>query len=92
MNNNFVPVSGILAMLPAASAQAGTLRCGGDIIIDDQLSGQFKEQILEQCGAPTDKNGDDWLYDRTDVGDGVYVLHFNDDGQLESIEEQSNIE
>jgi len=89
MNNKLVSVAGILAVLLTASAQAGTLRCGGEIISDDHSSGQFKEQILEQCGAPTDKNGDDWLYDRTDVGDGVYVLHFNDDGQLESIQEQA---
>ena len=76
------------AALLAGTAQAGTMTCGDAIITDDQPDGQLTQQILAQCGEPTSKDGDNWLYDRADVGQGIYVLHFNDSGQLESIEEQ----
>jgi hypothetical protein len=76
------------ALLMAGSAQAGSMTCGDAIITDDQPDGQFTSQILAQCGEPTARNGNDWLYDRADVGQGTYVLHFNDAGQLESIEQQ----
>ena len=45
-------------------------------------------QILDQCGEPTSQDGDNWLYDRSDVGQGMYILHFDDSGQLDSIQQQ----
>jgi hypothetical protein len=45
-------------------------------------------QILDQCGQPTSQDGDTWLYDRSDVGQGTYILHFDDSGQLDSIQQQ----
>jgi hypothetical protein len=79
-------------LLIAASTQAGTISCGSATITDGQLEGQLTAQILEQCGEPNSRNGDDWYYDRSDVGEGLYILHFNDSGQLESIEEQGLLE
>jgi hypothetical protein len=88
MKNHYSYIAGFAGLLMAGSAQSGSITCGDAIITDDQPDGQFTQQILEQCGEPTAKDGDDWLYDRSDVGGGIYVLHFNDSGRLESIEEQ----
>jgi len=43
---------------------------------------------ISLCGEPTSKEGNDWIYDRRDVGEGFYILHFIDAGELESINEQ----
>ena len=72
----------------AGTAQAGSISCGDATITDDQDEGQTTMQILNQCGEPTSKDGDTWLYDRSDVGQGIYVLHFDDSGQLDSIQQQ----
>ena len=77
-------------LLLADAARAGSISCGGAMVTDDQDEGQTTMQILDQCGEPTSKDGDDWLYDRSDVGQGIYILHFNDSGQLDSIEQQMN--
>ena len=76
----------------AESVLAGSIACNGTIIADDQRDAQFKQQILDQCGQPTSMEDDDWIYDRSDVGQGIYVLHFNDNGQLDSIEERKGEE
>lgn len=76
-------------LLLAGTVQAGSIYCGDALVTDDQPDGQFQQQILAKCGEPTSRDGDDWLYDRSDVGEGTYVLHFNDSGQLESIEQQT---
>ena len=75
-------------LLLAGIAQAGSISCGDAIITDDQDVGQTTQQVLDQCGAPTSKDGDDWIYDRSDAGQGIYILHFDDSGQLDSIEQQ----
>ena len=76
------------ALLLAGGAQAGSMSCGGALISDDQPDGQSTHRILAKCGEPTARDGNDWLYDRADLGEGTYILHFNDSGRLESIEEQ----
>jgi hypothetical protein len=89
MNHHYLPIFAIAALLLAGTAQAGTLRCGNAFITDDQPDGQSRQQVLAKCGEPTNRDGDDWYYDRADVGQGTYVLHFNDSGELESIEQQT---
>ena len=74
----------------AGTAQAGSMTCGDATITDDQDEGQTTMQILDQCGEPTSQEGDTWLYDRSDVGQGTYILHFDDSGQLDSIQQQMN--
>ena len=81
-------IAGFTGLLLGGTAQAGSISCGDAIITDDQPDGQFKQQILDKCGQPTSKDGDTWLYDRSDLGWGIYVLHFNGSGQLDSIKEQ----
>jgi hypothetical protein len=76
------------SFLLATTAQAGSISCGDATITDDQDEGQTTMQILEQCGEPTSRDGDTWLYDRSDVGQGIYLLHFDDSGQLDSIQQQ----
>lgn len=88
MKKHVLYSAGFAGMLLAGAAYAGSIRCGDALISDDQLDGQFKQQIIEQCGEPTSEDGDDLIYDRSDVGQGIYVLHFSDSDQLESIEEQ----
>ncbi|MFH0341108.1 MAG: hypothetical protein ACHBNF_03050 [Chromatiales bacterium] len=85
-------IAGFTGLLLDGTAQAGSMTFGQAIITDDQLDGQVTQQILDKCGQPTSKDGDNWLYDRSDVGQGIYVLHFNDSGQLDSIEEQMDRE
>jgi hypothetical protein len=80
--------SGCAGLVLAATAQAGSITCGDVLITDDQTDGQFTQQILDQCGEPTAKDGDNWIYDRSDLGQGTYILHFDDSGQLDSIEQQ----
>jgi hypothetical protein len=75
-------------LLFAGTAQAGSITCGDATITDDQDEGQTTMQILDQCGQPTSQDGDNWLYDRSDVGQGTYILHFDDSGQLDSIQQQ----
>jgi hypothetical protein len=75
-------------LLLAGTAQAGTMTCGDVFITDDEDEGQTTMQILDQCGEPTSKDGDNWLYDRSDMGQGIYILHFDDAGQLDSIQQQ----
>jgi hypothetical protein len=86
IHSSFTTCAGLLL---AGTVQAGSMYCGGALITDDQPDGQFKQQILKKCGEPTSRDGNDWLYDRADVGEGMYVLHFNDSGELESIEMQT---
>ena len=85
-----ISVTACAALLLAGTVQAGSITCGDAMITDDQPDGQFTQQILDQCGEPTSKDGDDWIYDRSDDGQGIYVLHFDDSGQLDSIEQQMN--
>jgi len=90
MKNHCLYIAGFAGLLLAGTAQAGAITCGDAIITDDQPDGQFTQQILDQCGPPSSKDGDNWLYDRSDVGQGIYALHFDDSGQLDSIEQQMN--
>jgi hypothetical protein len=75
-------------LLLAGAARAGSISCGDATITDDQDEGQTTQQVLDQCGQPTSTDGDNWIYDRSDMGQGIYTLHFNSSGQLDSIQQQ----
>ena len=81
-------IAGLMGIWMAGIAQAGSITCGDATITDDQDEGQTTEQVLQQCGQPTSQDGDNWIYDRSDEGQGTYILHFNDSGQLDSIQQQ----
>ena len=89
MNTRHLASAFCAALMLYGTARAETMTCGSSLITDDQTDGLFSEQVQAQCGAPTAMEGNDWIYDRTDVGEGTYVLHFNDSGELESIEIQN---
>jgi hypothetical protein len=88
MKNPLVFIAVFSGLLLAAIAQAGSIMCGDATITDDQDVGQSTDQILQQCGPPTSQDGDNWYYDRSNQGQGIYILHFNDAGQLDSIQQQ----
>ena len=88
MNNYCLYIAGFAGILMAGIAQAGSITCGDATITDDQDVGQSTEQVLQQCGPPTSQEGDNWIYDRSNQGQGIYILHFNDSGQLDSIQQQ----
>ena len=88
MKDHVLIASACAGLLLAGVVRAGTITCGDVIITDDQDVGQTTQQILNQCGPPTSQDGGNWIYDRSDTGQGVYILHFNSDGQLDSIEQQ----
>jgi len=63
-------------------ACAESLRCGGDII----SPGDTEQQLLDACGSPTAREGDDWLYEMpgslpvvVSIGRGVVTFIRNRD-------------
>lgn len=75
-----------LALAPSA-AQAGSMRCGGDIISDRQRGGQTQAGILYKCGEPYSRAGNTWLYVQPDGL--VYRLRFDDKQELTTINVES---
>ena len=88
MKCNTLLIAACVCALLAGPARAGSISCGDATITDDQDEGPTTQQILEQCGPPSSQDGDNWIYDRSDEGQGIYILHFNDAGQLDSIQQQ----
>ncbi len=74
------------ALLLGASLQAtaGEMRCGNQLIFDDQIDPMLMVQVLEKCGEPTERRGNEWYYQEQGK-----VLIFNDNQQLESIQDAS---
>ena len=72
----------VLGSIPPAMAT--DMECGDNYIEDDQFKGQTRAQIRQLCGAPDSEVDGDWIYNKDD---SQYRLHFNGDGQLESMTE-----
>jgi len=71
------------------TASAFAMTCGSEIIEGDEERGMKMAKVKAACGEPDEirNYGDDLVYKR----DGVsYVLHFNTDGILVSIDEEYN--
>jgi hypothetical protein len=81
-------ISGCAALLFATTAQAGSITCGDYIISDDEDVGQSMEQVRDKCGPPTSMEGDNWIYDRSAQGQGIYIVHFDGSGRVDSIQQQ----
>jgi hypothetical protein len=70
-----------------ATAYADTMmRCGGDLIEAGGEPAPSEAQVLAKCGEPSSRHGNNWYYKRPDGS--TYRLHFNDNGELESIQEE----
>ena len=68
-------------------ALAEDMRCGNQIIQDDQMHPLTTDQVLDICGEPSQRDGERWTYQ-----DQRKVLVFNDSGELVAIEDASEEE
>jgi hypothetical protein len=76
----------LLMTLGAGSVTAGSIRCQGEIIQDDQIKPLSEAQVREKCGKPAAEDFRVLTY-KTQANVSK-VLRFNDAGELESITEQ----
>jgi len=65
-----------------APALAQEMRCGAHLIAGDQIHPLVKEQVLEMCGEPTEKDFERWYYKEQHK-----ILIFNGNGELDHIED-----
>jgi len=72
----------VLLLGASLQAAANEMRCGTQLIFDDQVEPMLKAQVLEKCGEPTEKDYSSWYYREQGK-----VLIFNDNDQLESIQD-----
>ena len=80
----------MLAVIAAATAlalpaTANEMRCGNHLISGDQIHPLLKAQVLEKCGEPTSKDYDRWYYQEQGK-----ILVFNDNGELNHIEDAAD--
>ena len=71
----------------AAPALAQEIRCGNHLIAGDQMQPLLKEQVLEKCGEPTSKDYNRWFYQQQGK-----ILVFNDNGELDHIQDANDSE
>ena len=72
----------IAVSLSTIPALAQEMRCGNLLISGDQIHPLLKEQVLKECGEPTSREFDRWYYEAQGK-----ILVFNDNGELDHIEE-----
>ena len=92
----FLFVTLTLTLVLTGVATANSMRCGTDLITDNSS----KLEVLNACGVPLEKFGDDvkisetglstgedekWVYD---IGGGVYHIIYFDDFNVRKIEIQ----
>ena len=77
----------VAASCAAVPALAQEMRCGNHLIAGDQMQPLLKEQVLEKCGEPTSKDYDRWFYQQQGK-----ILVFNDNGELDHIEDANESE
>ena len=76
----------LLMTLLGGTVLADTMTCGQYMIQSGETNPVTKDEVEQQCGQPTAKEGNDWIYQR--AGENTKILHFNDNGGLESISER----
>ena len=72
----------VAAVSITAPALAQEMRCGTHLIAGDQIHPLIKEQVLEMCGEPTEKDYDRWYYQEQGK-----ILVFNGNDELDHIED-----
>ncbi|UCE90354.1 MAG: hypothetical protein JSW10_05955 [Pseudomonadota bacterium] len=82
MKTAITATTGALLLLGVHSAYADSITCGTHIVSDDQTQPQTKGEIRQKCGKPKSERGNNLYYEHAG---GTYRLHFNDNGELESI-------
>jgi hypothetical protein len=73
-----------VATLPALAQE---MRCGNLLISGDQIHPLLKEQVLKECGEPTSREFNRWYYEAQGK-----ILVFNDNGELDHIEDAADSE
>ena len=79
-----IPAFGCL--LFAQPALANYLRCGVHLLEAGGRSGPGMYEVLMKCGAPTERFGNTWIYERQG---SRRIVFFNDAGRLSRIEERA---
>jgi hypothetical protein len=77
----------IAVSIVTVPALAQEMRCGNLLISGDQIQPLLKEQVLKECGEPTSKEYTRWYYETQGK-----ILVFNDNDELDHIEEASDPE
>jgi hypothetical protein len=77
----------IAVSIVTVPALAQEMRCGNLLISGDQIHPLLKEQVLKECGEPTSKDYNRWYYETQGK-----ILVFNDNDELDHIEEASDPE
>jgi len=81
---NGVLIACLLSVMFPSISVAESFRCGSHLIEE----GMQRSKVLEYCGQPTEEAGWKWHYDRGPEGFKILV-HFDADGKVDRIEEQS---
>ena len=68
-------------LLSAQSALSQSMRCGTNIVQGGSMTGKY--EVTKKCGAPTQRYGNTWIYEKP--GQPRYVVKFKDNGQISSI-------
>jgi len=55
-------MSFMLVMTAATSARADSMECNGNLV----SSGDSQATVLQNCGEPTSRDGDQWTYQQDD--------------------------
>ncbi len=76
----------MLLMASTSTVLADSISCGQSMIQGGLTDPVTKDEVLQKCGEPSAKEGNDWIYERD--GGATAVLHLNDNGDLESISER----
>ena len=79
-------IAGCLFTLISFTAMAADMKCGTHMISEDEEVGMTKSDVIQKCGHPQEEHGNSMTYKHE--GGSTYVLHFNDNGHLESIHVQ----
>lgn len=83
---NLAMTIGYFLLLSWFPVMAANMECSTHMISDEEVNGQTKSEIKKKCGQPDEIEGNNWYYKKE--SGAVYRLHFNDDGELESIQSQ----
>lgn len=81
-------IRGYVALLIFGFTQtslAGSISGKGHLIQDDQVHPVLMEEVLDTCGEPKRREGNVLVHDQ--AGGVENALHFNDAGELESVDE-----
>ena len=84
MKRSALILAGSLLTIAGYAAHADPAFVCGDSMVETGM-GTTREEVLEKCGAPTEKDEDRWYY-RNQPGQITVVLTF-ETGKLEQIEQ-----